>query len=273
VRNSRVRRKLQDGKPVICTKINTTDPVIVDMIGLYGFDCVWICTEHLAINGDRLGHLIRTANMNNMDAVVRVARGSYSDCIRPLELGAAGIMVPHCRDEIEARQIAQWTRFHPVGRRPLDGGNSDAHYTLTPLSDYIREANENTFVIVQVEDPEAFDSIEMIARVDGIDVLFVGPTDLSHALGVPGQADHPKITEVIARVADACQKNGKNWGLPVTLETVPKYLKMGARFLACGADVLGLREYYGELRKHLEGLGVEFSTPLEYLPSNHRSGK
>ena len=143
----------------------------------------------------------------------------------------------------------------------MDGGNSDAHYSLSPLSDYLREANENTFVIVQVEDPEAIDSIEKIAGVDGIDALFVGPTDLSQALGVPGQLDHPKITEIIARVADACRKKRKNWGLPVTLETVPKYLEMGARFLACGADVLGLREYYRELRKRLGDLGVEFSTP------------
>jgi len=261
VRNSRVRQKLRAGRPVICTKINTVDPVIVDMIGLFGFDCVWICKEHAAVDWDRLGHLIRTANMNDLDTLVRVSKGSYSDFIRPLELGATGIMVPHCRDEMEAQEIARSTRFHPVGRRPLDGGNSDAHYTLTPLSDYLREANENTFVIVQIEDPEAIDNIEKIAGVDGIDALFIGPADLAQGLGVPGQLNHPKIAETIARVADACRKNQKNWGIPLALETVPKYLEMGARFLAIGADVLGLREYYGGLRKRLGDLGIEFSTP------------
>jgi 4-hydroxy-2-oxoheptanedioate aldolase len=258
MRKSRVLKKLRAGKPVICTKINTADPVIVDMIGLFGFDCVWICCEHIGIDWDRLGHLIRTANMNDMDTLVRVAKGSYADFIRPLELGATGIMVPHCRDEREAQEIARSTRFHPVGRRPLDGGNSDGHYCLTALSDYLREANENTFVMVQIEDPEAFDSIEKIAGVDGIDHLFVGPADLSQGLGVPGQVNHPKITETITRVADACRKNKKDWGLPVTLETAPKYLEMGARFWACGADVLGLQEYYGGLRKRFGELGVEF---------------
>ena len=261
MRKSRVLQKLRADKAVICTKINTVDPVIVDMIGLIGFDCVWICNEHGAIDWDRMGHLIRTANMNDLDTLIRVAKGSYSDFIRPLELGAPGIMVPHCRDEKEALEIARWTRFHPVGRRPLDGGNSDGHYTLTPLSDYLREANENTFVIVQIEDPEAIDSIEKIAGVDGIDVLFVGPADLSHGLGVPGQVNHPKITETIARVADACRKNKKNWGIPVTVESAPKYLEMGARFLACGADVIALRDYYLELRNRLGDLGVEFSAP------------
>jgi 4-hydroxy-2-oxoheptanedioate aldolase len=127
--------------------------------------------------------------------------------------------------------------------------------------DYLREANEKTFVIVQIEDPEAIDNIEKIAGVDGIDALFVGPTDLAHGLGVLGQMGHPKITEAINRVADACGKNKKHWGTPVSLETAPKYLEMGARFLTLGADVLGLREYYSGLRQHLGELGVEFSTP------------
>src|SRR5262245_21045057 len=125
MRTSRVRRKLEADKPVICTKINTTDPVIVDIIGLMGFDCLWICSEHSAIDWDRLGHLIRTSAMNNMDSMIRIAKGSYSDLIRPLELGASGVMVPHCMDLDEAKQVAQTARFHPLGHRPLDGGNSD----------------------------------------------------------------------------------------------------------------------------------------------------
>jgi 4-hydroxy-2-oxoheptanedioate aldolase len=263
MRNSRVVRKLRDGQPVICTKMNTVDPMIMDMIGLIGFDCVWMCNEHGALDWDRLGHLVRTASMNDMDTLVRVAKGSYSDIIRPLELGATGLMIPHCMSEAEARQIVQRTRFHPIGLRPLDGGNSDGRYTLTPLLDYMREANESTFVIVQIEDPQAFDQIELIAAVEGIDVLFVGPADLSQALGVPGQVNHPKITETIARVAEACRKSGKNWGLPVTVDTISNYVNMGARFLACGADVLGLKEYYCELRKRLEGQGIAFSPKVE----------
>jgi 4-hydroxy-2-oxoheptanedioate aldolase len=258
MRNSRVVQKLRAGKPVICTKINTTDPVIVDMIGMVGFDCVWMCNEHSAIDWDRLGNLIRAAIMNDMDTVVRVAKGGYSDYVRPLELGAAGIMVPHCMSGIEARQVARWTRFHPVGRRPLDGGNSDARYTFTPLTDYMREANEKTFVIVQIEEPEALENVESIAEVDGIDLLFIGPADYTQALGVPGQMDHPQLAEAIQRVAQVCRKSGKNWGLPVSLETLPKYVSMGARFLTCGADVIGLREYYCELRAGLQSVGIEF---------------
>jgi 4-hydroxy-2-oxoheptanedioate aldolase len=259
MRISRVRQKLRDNQPVICTKMNTVDPVIMDLIGLLDFDCVWLCNEHGGIDWDRMGHLVRTASMNNMDSLVRVAKGSYSDLIRPLELGATGIMVPHCRDEIEAQQIARDTRFYPIGLRPIDGGNSDGNYTLTPLCEYMRSADENTFVIVQIEDLETYDRIDDIAKVDGIDVLFVGPADLSQALGVPGQTDHPRIKEFISEVAACCARHGKDWGLPVTVETAEEYIAMGARFLACGADVLGLKIYYSELRDSLERLGINFS--------------
>lgn len=257
-----MRRKLRSGEAVICTKMNTADPVIMDMIGLLGFDCVWMCNEHVALDWDRLGHLIRTASMNDMDSMVRVAKGSYSDFIRPLELGTSGLMVPHCKDEAEVQQVVQQTRFPPQGRRPFDGGNSDGNYTLTPISDYLRQANENTFVIVQIEDAEAIDRIDGIAAVEGIDALFVGPGDLSLSLGVPGQTKHPKIVETIARVAEACRKHGKHWGLPVTAETVAEHIKMGARFLACGADVLGLKDYYSELRNRLEAEGITFSPKI-----------
>jgi 4-hydroxy-2-oxoheptanedioate aldolase len=232
------------------------------MIGLLGFDCLWICNEHGAVDWDRLGHLIRTATMNDMDTMIRTSKGSYTDFVRPLELGAAGLMIPHCMSTQDAKEIARMTRFHPIGRRPLDSGNSDGHYCMIPLSEYLRNANENTFIIVQIEDPEALDSIEEIAAVPGIDALFIGPADLSHGLGVPGQVDHPQVNETIRRVADACRKNGKAWGLPVRPESASKYLEMGARFLASGADVLGLQQYYRDLRKRFEDLGVEFSPKI-----------
>jgi 4-hydroxy-2-oxoheptanedioate aldolase len=259
VRHSRVRQKLKAGKPVLFTKINTIDPVVVDLIGLLGFDCVWLCNEHIAMDWDRLAHLTRTAAMNDMDLMVRTSKGSYSDLIRPLELGVSGLMIPHCMSTIEAREIVRNTRFHPVGRRPLDGGNSDGQYCMLPLGEYLRLANENTFIMVQLEDPEALEHVDGIAELEGIDGLFVGPSDLAQGLGVPGELNHPKIEEAIHLVAKACQKAGKTWGLPVSFETAPKYLELGARFLSSGADVLGLQSYFRNLRDSFKGLGFEFS--------------
>ncbi len=262
MRKSRVRRKLAANQPVMCTKMNTFDPVIADMIGLLGFDCLWLCNEHTGLDWDRMGNLIRTSSMNDMDTLIRTEKGAYTDLIRPLEVGATGLMVPHCLSAAEARAVGQATRFQPLGRRALDSGNADGHYCLIPLSEYLQQANENTFIIVQIEDPEALDQIEEIVAAPGVDVIFVGPADLSHGLGVPGQFQDPRIVKAIEEVAAACKKHHKHWGLPVSPESAPKYMEMGARFLASGADVIGLGAYLKDLRGKFHHIGVEFEAKI-----------
>jgi 4-hydroxy-2-oxoheptanedioate aldolase len=258
MRISRVKAKLAAGKPVLCTKINTQDPVVVDIIGLVGFDCVWMCREHVPIDGAQLAHLIRTASANDLDSVVRVAKSGYSEYNYPLELGASGIMVPHCMGADEARALVRMTRFHPLGKRALDSGNTDGHYCMLPLVEYMRRANENTFLVAQIEDPEAVEEADEMASVEGIDVLFVGPGDLSQALGIPGQTGHPEVERAIERVALACERHGRAWGLPVTAANVEKYTGMGARFCSTGADVLGLQDYFKAIRTRFEKIGFEF---------------
>jgi 4-hydroxy-2-oxoheptanedioate aldolase len=262
MRVSRVREKLAAGKPVLVTKMNTLDPMIADLIGLIGFDCLWLCNEHTGIDWDRMGHLVRTSSMNGMDTMIRVSKGSYSDYIRPLELGATGIMVPHCMSAEEARTIGQSTRFQPVGRRAIDGGNCDGLYCLLPVKEYLRLANENTFIVVQIEDPEALDHIDEIVAAPGVDVVFIGPGDLSHGLGDPGNIQHPRIEKAIHDVARACRQHGKHWGIPVTAETAPRFLDLGARFLASGADVLGLGTYFRDLRERFSSLGFTFENKI-----------
>lgn len=262
MRVSKVRRKLAENQPVLCTKMNTLDPMVCEIIGLVGFDCLWLCNEHTGIDWDRMGHLVRTAAMNNMDSMVRVSKGGYTDFIRPLELGATGIMVPHCMSGAEAAYVGQQTRFQPLGRRALDGGNCDGAYCMVPVADYLKHANDNTFVIVQIEDPEALGHIEEIVAAPGVDIVFIGPADLSHGLGVPGQTRDPRIVKATEEVAAACKKYGKHWGIPVSAETAPMYLEMGARFLASGADVLALGPYFKEVRSKFEKLGFTFEPKL-----------
>jgi 4-hydroxy-2-oxoheptanedioate aldolase len=259
VRRSRVREKLAAGKAAIVGAMNSTDPVVCDIIGMTGFDALWMCNEHKGIDWDRMGNLIRTCAMNDMDSMIRVSKGSYNDYVRPLEIGATGIMVPHCMSAAEARSIGQATKFHPIGRRALDSGNADGHYCMVPLAQYLAEANDRTFTVVQIEDPEILDQIDEAVASPGADIFFVGPGDLSHGLGEPGNTKHPSILKAIDDVAAACKKHGKHWGLPVSPESAPRYMEMGARFLACGADVIGLAAYFGDLRKRLSALGIEFS--------------
>jgi len=126
------------------------------------------------------------AKVHDTDVMVRVARGSYSDHVKPLELDAAGIMVPHVMSLADARRVVSMTRFHPIGRRPVDGGNADGSYCAVDSLTYFREANRERFVCVQIEDPEPLDDLDAIAALDGIDMLFFGPADFSQGIGAPG---------------------------------------------------------------------------------------
>jgi 4-hydroxy-2-oxoheptanedioate aldolase len=143
--------------------------------------------------------------------------------------------------EADARKIARTTRFQPVGLRPVDGGNADGAFCNIEFTQYLKEANEQRFVIIQIEDPEPLAELDAIASVPGLDMLFFGPGDFSHALGVPGKFDDPRLVDARLKVAAAALKHGKFAGT-VGMPT-PELLKAGYRFFNFGADVIGLSDY------------------------------
>ena len=124
MRKSRVLKKLRTGEIVSCFNVHF-DAQVSDIAGRNGFDCLWIDREHLAQDWSAVQAHVWAAKSHDMDIMVRVPRGSYSDYIKPLELDATGIMVPHIMNLEDARKVVHMTRFHPIGRRPLDGGNAD----------------------------------------------------------------------------------------------------------------------------------------------------
>jgi len=249
MRPSRVLRRLRAGEPVTCVKINTADPRVVEIASAYGFDCIWFDNEHVPTDWLLLENMVRAAKVHDADSLVRVSRGSYSDYIRPLEMDASGIMVPHLMSAEEARQVVRMTRFHPLGRRPVDGGNLDGFFcTIDPL-EYMKQANQERFVCIQIEDPESLDELDEIAAVAGIDMLFFGPGDFSHGIGKPYQFDAPEVKEARVAVAAAAKRHGKFAGTTCTAESLPEMRKQGFQFLGVGADVIGLTRYFGDLAK------------------------
>src|SRR6185312_13940772 len=134
--------------------------------------------------------------------------------MRALEFGANGIMVPHCLSVAEARQWVEWVRFPPLGRRGFDGAGADADYALGDAIEYLAKANDEVFLALQVEDRECVECVDEIAALPGVDLLFVGPGDLSISYGVPFQFDHPLVLKAIDKVAEAAERAGKWWGIP-----------------------------------------------------------
>ena len=251
MRPSRVLAKMRAGKVATCVKLNLTDPRVAEIAGLCGFDCIWTDMEHVPNTLHDVENIVRAAKMLDMDTLVRVPRGSYSDLIHPLEMDATGIMVPHVMSAEDAKKVAWYTRFHPVGRRPMDGGNSDGAYCMIPIKEYIKQANEQRFVIIQIEDPEPLDELEEIAQVDGIDMLFFGPGDFSQGIGTPGQWDNPKIAETRKRVAEVARKHGKFAATPGRVDNFDELADMGYQFISVGADVVSLSQSFQSITSAL----------------------
>jgi 4-hydroxy-2-oxoheptanedioate aldolase len=261
MRPSRVLARLRAGQVASCHKINLDSARAVELAGIVGFDCVWLDTEHVATDWSVLERQIWAAKAHNVDVLVRVARGAYSDYVRPLELDAAGIMVPHCMGAEDARRVVQMTRFHPLGLRAWDGGNADGAYGNVGAVEYFAGANAQRFVALQIEDPEPLGQLDEIAALDGVDMLFFGPGDFSQAIGEPAQWDHPRVTEARRLVAEACARHGKIAGTVGSPANVQEYFNMGYRFVSMGADVLGLAAWYREILAGYAAIEVPGDSP------------
>ncbi len=248
MRRSKVLDKLRSGEFANCFKVNIPDPRVAEIVALSGFDCVWLDQEHIGQDWSAMAASIWAAKAHDADIMVRIARGGYSDYVRPLELDATGIMVPHVMGVDDARKVIEMTRFYPQGRRALDGGNNDAAYAMMDFHDYIKTANRERFVVLQIEDPEPMEELEEIAALDGFDVLFFGPGDYSQGIGHPGEWDHPRIVDARKRIAEVAHQYGKFAGTVGSPANLEELKEMGYHFVSSGADVVGLAKYCREIR-------------------------
>ncbi len=244
MRPSKVLGLLREGKTACAVKLNLADSRAVEIAGIAGFDCIWTDMEHVPNDLSQVEKQILAAKAYGMDSLVRVPRGSYSSLIWPLEMDASGIMVPHVMSLADARQVVRQTRFHPLGRRPVDGGNADGGFCAVDFQAYLKQANENRFVIVQIEDPEPMEELDEIAALPGIDMLFFGPGDFSHSIGHPGAFDHPDLLKARAEVAKAAARHGKFAGTVGGPGNIAELVDSGYSFISIGADVVGLGQYF-----------------------------
>lgn len=243
MRKSKVLNILRAGKVVNCLKLNLPGGEVAEIAAQTGFDCVWLDREHVVQDWSDLKAQNWASKAHGADVMIRVPRGSYSDLIKPLEMDATGILVPHVMSLEDAKRIVHFTRFHPVGRRPIDGGNADGAYTAMDFSEYLREANDQRFIALQIEDPEPLDDLEAIAALEGYDMLFFGPGDFSHGIGAPGQWDHPLLVETCRRIAEVARKHGKFAATTCGVDNAASLIEEGYQFLSIGADVVGLNVY------------------------------
>lgn len=214
------------------------DPKFIEMIGLVGgWDAVWLDQEHAGLTNTELSHCVRAARATGMDVFVRVAPTDYATVMRPLEVGALGIMAAQIRSVAQAAQLVEWAKFHPAGLRGVNSSGIDGAFGTGSMAAYMQRANDETYVIPQIEHIDAVECVEQIAALPNVDALFIGPSDLSQSMGLPGQVDHPDVLKAIQRVAAACKASNVAWSiLPKNAEIAKRCVEWGCTMLSLGTD-------------------------------------
>jgi 2-dehydro-3-deoxyglucarate aldolase/4-hydroxy-2-oxoheptanedioate aldolase len=236
----RIKQLLADGELVRLFGVGQLfTPKLIELIGEHGqFDALWLDAEHAGLNMKDIELATMAARAYGLDHFVRLPATDYASIMRPLEAGAGGVMVSMVRSPADAEQAVRWAKFGPRGERGVNGGNRDGRFGLTPLGEYVKQANASTFVGIQIETPGAIASVAEIARIPDIDLLFVGPADISQVMGVPGDFENPKCLETIERIAQACRDAGKPWGIvPRGPDYAERMRAWGCRMFVFALDI------------------------------------
>lgn len=240
MRENRVRQLLQAGKPAIGTSVPFATPEAVEFFGLLGYDFFFIDGEHQAITPSDAIQLVRAANVVGIEPVVRAPVNDPGVILTYLETGASTIVVPHCSDAEAVRRAVQAVKYPPLGNRGAGTGSRAADYGLTaPPAEYFAAANEQTLVLPMIEEPEAIRNLDGILAVEGLEALFIGPTDLSLTMGYPGRPDDPAVQREIAMVVGRARAAGISVGITARdVASTLARLEGGANLILCGAAPL-----------------------------------
>lgn len=246
------RRRVLAREWLAGTFLNLGSPMTVEIAGLAGFDWILIDHEHGPGGQDVLLHQLHAAAATPAFPVVRIAQNETARFKRVLDMGASGVMVPYVNTAAEARAAVAAMRYPPHGVRGVAKFNRGAGFG-GDFEEYYAHSHERLLTVMQIETPEAVANIDAIAAVDGADVLFVGPTDLSYNLGIRDQLESAQFTDILRRVSNAAQRHGKSAGILVhNAALVPGMRELGYTFTALGSDGgavrAGLLGFLGALR-------------------------
>lgn len=214
-------------------------PNLVQMFAIHGgFHGFWIDHEHVGFSIDQIELAATAGRAAGFDCFVRVAPTDYALVTRCLESGARGVMAAQINTAEQAEQFVSWAKFAPRGRRGLNAAAYDGRFGNMPLAEFCETANRESFVAIQIETAQSVANVDAIAAIEGVDHLFLGPSDLSQDLGVIGQFLHPRCIDAIERISAACRKYGKSWGaVTMTPDHCEVLIKRGCQLISMTNDV------------------------------------
>lgn len=253
IRENKVKKMIKEGKTAIGTFIKITDPAAIEVVCMAGLDFVIIDNEHTAMSKETMVNLVRATEIYNMPCMIRVRESDPNQILQALDTGALGVMVPAINTVAEAKAAAMSSKYAPDGSRGYTASQRAAGYGIIPPAEYAVIANENIMTICYCETKEALENLDEMVKIDGIDVIFIGPYDLSQALGVTGNPMDERVQKAIEMIVEKSVKNGKQVGiLAADGEQAKYYNKKGINFIVINSDLSmiykGVRQYISQFR-------------------------
>jgi 4-hydroxy-2-oxoheptanedioate aldolase len=239
-----MKEKLLAGQPALGVSVMIPSPQVVEMVGRLGFDWVLIDCEHGTIGLESVELMAMAAEASGITPIVRPEVNDPGAIARVLDRGAMGVQVPHVNSAADARRVVEAVKFHPLGSRGLAAATRPAQYGFgLPMDRYVEEANRETLVCIQLEEVEALHHLNEMLQVEGVDVFFLGPSDLSQSMGLAGKREAPEVQAAMAGAFAAIVAAGRVPGSAGATKAVARYLEQGClyaythlpRLLAAGA--------------------------------------
>ncbi|HEY5586637.1 MAG TPA: aldolase/citrate lyase family protein [Ruminiclostridium sp.] len=239
IRENKMKQGLKEGKNYIGTFSKIIDPCVVELFSMIGFDFFIIDNEHTQMSKESMVNLLRTSDISGIVPIVRIRENSRAQVLQALDGGSLGIMVPETSTREEVQFVVDNTKYGPLGKRGYTPSSRAAGYGFMNASEYALKANENTMIVVYCETAKGIENIEEMLNVKGIDVMFIGPMDLSQALGVTGQSKHPLVVEAMKNIIEKAKAAG------IAVGTIAPDAKEAQRLMDMGVQVIGLSSDQG----------------------------
>ena len=234
---NRTKARLAAGETVVGCFFRHAAPDLAEYLALLGWDFLVFDGEHGSVTSRDVPNLCRAAELHGVTPLARVPTNLPHPILRFLDAGAHGLHVPWVNTAAAAEQAVQSVKYHPRGFRGLAGNRSGDYVLNMPMDEYVALANRETLTVIHIETLAAVEAIEEYVEIDGLDVLFLGPTDLSQSMGLVGQKDHPRLVEAMDRVASVVGRSDKTLGIyAVTLDDAEEWVGKGARYIVTGME-------------------------------------
>jgi len=241
------KAKLREGRAVYGCFMRQAEPTLAEFVAMQGMDFIVFDGEHGSLEARDIEGLSRACELHDVTPIARVTTNQPPVILRFLDAGAHGVQVPWVNSADEVERAVQAAKYGPRGMRGLAGSRQGGWGLAEPLGAFTQQANRETMVVIHVETAQAAAAVEEYVAIDGVDVLFIGPTDLSHSLGHPGDPAHPDVVDVMDHITEVVGASDKTLGVFVgTRKAAEEWHAKGARYIAAGLEGLikqGIQAY------------------------------